>query len=455
MGAPPTPAAARLLPIVAVRVGPRRRPLDPAVVARLADSITRVGLLHPVTVTPDCLLVAGHHRLEACRGLGWSDVPATVAEGDDLHTRLAELDENLVRNDLTELERAEHLQARNELLAALGVRARTGDNQHTRAPAGGPATVAGPPKTTAAVAAEVGLSDRTARRLTSIARRIVPEARALLHGTAAGDQQKSLLLVANQPPDVQLQLATYLNTHPQLAASTVHKQLKRDEVAYGISQRAAMVAVVDGVVGGDFREVTPDVLPDASVDLVFTDPPYDAAGVPLYGALGAFAARVLRPGGLLMAYASQAHLTKIGTLLDSTDGLRYLWTCCLHRQAWTRMEGERVYSQWRPLLWYVKPPLRFHWDMFEDVVRAPKEKGLFHWQQSEAEAAYFIQRLAPTGALVVDPMCGSGTTLAAAKGLGRRFLGMEIDAARAALARERLTGRVAAGGAGQTEDAAG
>lgn len=50
----------------------------------------------------------------------------------------------------------------------------------------------------------------------------------------------------------------------------------------------------------------------------------------------------------------------------------------------------------------------------------------------------FIREFATPGALVFDPFCGFATTLLAAELEGRRGLGTEADAARAALARDRL-----------------
>ncbi len=47
------------------------------------------------------------------------------------------------------------------------------------------------------------------------------------------------------------------------------------------------------------------------------------------------------------------------------------------------------------------------------------------------------------GGLVVDPFCGSGSTLLAAKLAGRRFLGIEFDANYCAIARRRLFTRAA------------
>ena len=42
------------------------------------------------------------------------------------------------------------------------------------------------------------------------------------------------------------------------------------------------------------------------------------------------------------------------------------------------------------------------------------------------------------GDIVLDPFCGSGTTLVAARGLGRRFLGVDIGDEAVRIARQRL-----------------
>ena len=64
----------------------------------LTDSIADVGLLHPVVVTLEGRLIAGQRRLEACRSLGWTDVPVTVV--DLYHAARGEAHENFVRKDL-------------------------------------------------------------------------------------------------------------------------------------------------------------------------------------------------------------------------------------------------------------------------------------------------------------------------------------------------------------------
>jgi len=43
-----------------------------------------------------------------------------------------------------------------------------------------------------------------------------------------------------------------------------------------------------------------------------------------------------------------------------------------------------------------------------------------------------------TASIILDPYCGSGTTCVAAKKLGRRWIGIEIDEKYAAIARARI-----------------
>ena len=62
----------------------------------LMDSMKRVGLLQPVTITPDGYLICGYRRLEAAKKLGWNTLRVWVRSGisDELTRLLAERDEN-------------------------------------------------------------------------------------------------------------------------------------------------------------------------------------------------------------------------------------------------------------------------------------------------------------------------------------------------------------------------
>ena len=83
-----------MLPIADIVVGDRFR-RDLGDLNSLAESIRAIGLLHPIVVATDRRLVVGRRRLEACRQLGWSEIPARILDPDDLLG--AEHDENVLR----------------------------------------------------------------------------------------------------------------------------------------------------------------------------------------------------------------------------------------------------------------------------------------------------------------------------------------------------------------------
>jgi ParB family chromosome partitioning protein len=106
------------VPIADIVVADRLRPTDPDAVRALSLNIETDGLRHPIEVSKTesgYRLVAGAHRLAACRALGWADLPAVVVAGNAGELRLRELTDNLVRRDLTALERAQGLAALRRL----------------------------------------------------------------------------------------------------------------------------------------------------------------------------------------------------------------------------------------------------------------------------------------------------------------------------------------------------
>ena len=92
----------------AIVVGERHR-RDAGDLTPLMDSMKRVGLLQPVTITPDGFLICGFRRLEAAKRLGWSTLRVWVRSGisDELTRLLAERDENVTHKPLSMLEATE------------------------------------------------------------------------------------------------------------------------------------------------------------------------------------------------------------------------------------------------------------------------------------------------------------------------------------------------------------
>jgi ParB/RepB/Spo0J family partition protein len=89
-----------------INLGDRSR-ADLGDVEGLANSIREFGVLQPITIYDNYLLVAGGRRVEAARLAGLESIPAVVrAAGDEADLREIELVENVQRKDLTWQERA-------------------------------------------------------------------------------------------------------------------------------------------------------------------------------------------------------------------------------------------------------------------------------------------------------------------------------------------------------------
>lgn len=106
-----------LVNIDEIKVKNRKRNLQD--VSELKESIKELGLLNPITVNSDMTLIAGHHRLQACKELNCYQISAIIIDADEIKAELMEIDENIVRKDLKALERAEQLKRRKELYEKL------------------------------------------------------------------------------------------------------------------------------------------------------------------------------------------------------------------------------------------------------------------------------------------------------------------------------------------------
>jgi ParB family chromosome partitioning protein len=87
--------------VSSIVIGERHR-RDPGDLTPLMDSMKRIGLLQPVTITPDGYLICGYRRLEAAKRLGWNTLRVWVRSGisDELTRLLAERDENTTHKPL-------------------------------------------------------------------------------------------------------------------------------------------------------------------------------------------------------------------------------------------------------------------------------------------------------------------------------------------------------------------
>lgn len=210
-----------------------------------------------------------------------------------------------------------------------------------------------------------------------------------------------------------------------------------------------MCILANTIVNADCLKALP-MLQDASVDLVLTDPPYvrnyrakDGRAVrnndnfawlkPAFAEIH----RVLKRDAFCVCFYGWAHAEKftvafcgagfriVGHLSfpkPYVSGKRYL--AYQHESAYLLVKGHPAEPCWAladVIQWKDFPANELH----------PTQKPL-------SVLTPLIEAFSQPGQLVLDPFAGSGSTLMAAKTLGRDYIGMELDAKYHAIASRRL-----------------
>ena len=412
-------------------ISPNRRPIRD--LGALCTSIKELGLLNAITITPDFQLIAGYHRIEACKRLGWTEIRATICHLEGLRIELAEIDENLARNELNELERGEQLARRKEIYEAL--------YPTTKAGIAGALSKHGSNSANAMLsfadntASQTNQSPRTIQRSVKIGTDIPPEVRDMIRETSVADNQHALLTLASMPEPEQRKVAEKLAAGEARDIKAAKQQIKHEELT-DLSEQYASTADYK-VVLSDIRALRIHVEPE-SIDAIITDPPYNRAAIETYRYLAEFAAYALRPGGSLLAMAGQSYLPDVYQALSA---LTYHWTIGYitpggqSPQIWER----KVNTFWKPVLWYVKGEYTGSW--IGDVVTTPanaNDKRFHYWGQNEIGTGALVEMVTKPGDLVADPFLGGGTTGVVALDLKRRFLGSDVDETAIKLAKGRL-----------------
>jgi len=204
--------AIKYLPISDIEIGARRRALDQARVEALAQSMRELGLQTPITFGDGegiaMRLIAGYHRIEAAKLLGWQKIPCLVVRMDELTRQLWEIDENLLRAELTELELSEHLAARKVIYEQLHPETRqhvAGAMAANAAMGRGDATEnSAVASFTADTADKTGLSDRSIRQSIYRAEKIALDVRDEIRNMPEiADKGVELDALAKMPPEQQ------------------------------------------------------------------------------------------------------------------------------------------------------------------------------------------------------------------------------------------------------------
>lgn len=210
-----------------IKILDRKRNIVDARVRVLEESIKTVGLEQPIVVTEDDTLVAGRHRLEVYIRNKWILIPAIVKSYSAIDAEIAEIDENLVRFELTDMERVMQYARRKELYEVKYPRTAEERKRLAEELAAGELEDGNPGSRDFSVpekrdsfvkdtAAKTGRSTTQIRDETNLGIRILenlsPEIRELIAPTKIADNKEQLKrLLAEPDEDVQLEVAQLIN----------------------------------------------------------------------------------------------------------------------------------------------------------------------------------------------------------------------------------------------------
>jgi N6-adenosine-specific RNA methylase IME4 len=231
----------KLVGLNGIAVSPgRMRKLRPEVVDQLVESIRVQGLLHPIILKPRSetgigyILIAGWHRLEAVRKLGHEAIRAEIRTGLNADAALlAEIDENLMRAELSPAEESLHIGRRKALYERLHPETKHGGNRRSKT-SGQNGHLN--PRYTKDAAEATGKSERTLRRSGTRSKHIPEDVLANVIGTSL-DKGEELDALGKLEPDLQTALADQAAAGEKVSAKLAVKQVNRDNKERDLAKR--------------------------------------------------------------------------------------------------------------------------------------------------------------------------------------------------------------------------
>lgn len=189
---------------------------------------------------------------------------------------------------------------------------------------------------------------------------------------------------------------------------------------------------------GDFTKVLEDI-PDESVDLILTDPPYPIKFIKEWSKLADFSSRKLKKNGFLVAYCGHKNLYESMQRLSGSL-LNFYWIFSLYHTGNTKLiKFNNIAAGWKPILIYQKCFKKIEKKTSDVIEGTGRNKTNHDWEQSLGELDVLIKSFSKEGDIVVDPFAGSGTTLVASKKLNRISIGAEKDEDVYNLANKRIS----------------
>ena len=193
-----------------IKVSPDRGEVIATDVEELADSIKELGLLTAITVDSEYNLIAGLHRLEAVKQLGWESIECIVLDLTGLQAELAEIDENFIRRNIPTVEYGELLLRRKQIYEALHPEAKHGGDHTSQKSKNAKCNLA-PAKSFIQDTADIlGVNPSTVSRRLQAAKNLTAEAKEILRNSNTALTQKTAIHLSRLKPEEQKEAATLL-----------------------------------------------------------------------------------------------------------------------------------------------------------------------------------------------------------------------------------------------------
>lgn len=398
----------------------QRKEPEPAAILELAESIKRRGLIHPPVITRDYVLVTGECRTEACKRLGWTHIPIQFTdELSEVELYAIELEENVKRRDLVWQDQVDAVTRYHALMLQ--------NNEGW---------------TNEKTAEAIGFSERHVRSMLNVAEEIAAGnervAEAPKFSTAKGivervrERRDSLALsgmreIATGAPEepktetiLNVNFNHWVHTYSGPRFNFIHCDFPYGIEADTFNQGSAPAH------GGyaDTREtwnglmvslrIATQELCTASAHLMFWFA-MRKGNARLYE----MTARNLEDMGWEINPLPLIWMKSdgVGILPDPERGPRQIYETCLFGSRGDRKIVGAV----------------------NNAYGAPTVRDKHMSEKPEPMLRYFFRMLVDENTIMLDPTCGSGSSLRAAESLNAKFtLGLEINPEFAALAREAL-----------------
>ena len=215
---------------------------------------------------------------------------------------------------------------------------------------------------------------------------------------------------------------------------------------------------------GDCLEIL-QIIPDKSIDLVLTDPPYNIAKENNFHTMGRAGidfgdwdkgfdlfsyidqvARILKKDGSFVVFNAWRNLGAIADYaekqgFDTKDMIRLEKSNPMPRN-----RDRRYITDYECAIWFTKKGAKWIFNRQDEKYQRPKfvasiESGLHPTQKNLKLMEDLLKIHSNEGDTIIDPFMGSGTTGVACKNLNRKFIGIEQDAKYFEIAKNRINAK--------------